>query len=70
MAAGSAPSRTAVVSKKVLFIIVTSPFPLPAESPDVGNKTMELSKAEALQESRSSKIGKWITLARKFVKSL
>lgn len=69
MAAGSAPFRTAVVTKSVLFIIVTSPFPLPAESSDLGNKTMEVSETEALQVSRSSKTGEWVTLARKFVKS-
>lgn len=69
MAAGSAVSRTTVGSKSVPFIIVTIPFPLPAESPDLGNKTMELSETEALQVSRSSKTGKWITLARKCVKS-
>lgn len=68
MAAGSAPSRTAVVSKRIQLIIEMSPFPLPAESPDLGKETVELSEAEALQISRSSKTGECIILARKFVK--
>lgn len=69
MAAGSALSRTTVVSKRILFIIMMSPFPLPAESPDLEKDTVGLSEAEALQVSRSSRTDKCITLARKFVKS-
>lgn len=67
MAAGCAPAVTAAVSKRMLFIIVTGLFPLPAMTPGSGKETMGLSGTEALQISRSSRTGKCITLA--FVKA-
>lgn len=69
MPAGWEPAMTTVVSKRVLFIIVTGLFPLPAASPGSGKETMGLTGVKALQISGSSRTGKCITLARNFVKA-
>lgn len=61
MPAGCAPAVTAVVSKRMLFIIVTGPLPLPAASPGSGKEIVGLSGADALQVSRSSRTGKCST---------
>lgn len=70
MPAAVQAAMTTMVSKRMLFIIVTGLFPLPALSPGPGRETEGLSRAVVLEVSRSSRSGKCITLTRNFVKVL
>lgn len=70
MPAGCALAMATMVSKRMLFIIVTGLFPLPTLSPGPRREIEGLSRAVELEVSRSSRSGKCITLTRNFVKVL